>query len=79
MTKRTVDELLFQACIHAEQDRLSFAEANHPCSIEAIEAQELAQQLHDYRMQRWGQTRFETAISKARVVALTSLQNRGQK
>lgn len=66
--KRTVDELLRLACIHAESDRRGFAICNDIRSPEYIDAMELADAFYKYRMKRWGRTLGEKYEAEADVI-----------
>lgn len=65
MKKLTVEELTRRAFIWAEGDRESFSQCWPDGSSEKLEATDMARQLREYRMKRWGATAVETSISKA--------------
>lgn len=67
-----VDELMRLAFLWAEQDRMGFVEANHPGTPERATAEHQYQQLHAYRIKRWGPTQFETDMENATLVEIRS-------
>ena len=69
--KRSVDELLFLACIFAEQDRTGMADCDK--GENGQEAAQLAKEIRAYRLKRWGHTRLEREMESAERVPLTDI------
>ena len=63
--KLTVDELTRRAFIWAEQDRAAMVNCWPPVSPERQEAKDECDQLHKYRVKRWGRTKLEAAMDGA--------------
>lgn len=63
----SVDELTRLAFIHGEQDLRGLAEA-HGGTPTAAEFDALADQMHRYRVKRWGRTGIEAKIANATLV-----------
>lgn len=66
MKKLKIDELTRLAFIWAEQDRAAMADAWPRGSPERAESQNQRDQLHNYRVKKWGRTVLETVMSNAK-------------
>lgn len=66
MKKLTEDQLFFLAFICAEQDRKGLVDAWPKGTKEREKAQAEYDQLHAYRVKRWGATKFETMEAGAK-------------
>lgn len=64
--KRSVSQLLFLACVYAEQDRRGMAGADQ--GEAGAKALQLARELHAYRVKRWGRTAFEAMMDNTKSV-----------
>lgn len=75
MPKLPISELLRLACMFAEQDRKSFIECygKSPDDPVAVEAREFVEQLHAYRVKRWGKSRHEVVAENAREVTVDQI------
>jgi len=71
----TDDELLRQACIYAEYDRQSFADAysKDPNNKYKKEAEAFLRQVRAYRKKRWGKTKLEILCDKAEEVDVSKI------
>lgn len=70
--KRSVSELLRLACIHAETDLESAAQAwgDEP---QAKEYRELLEEIREYRTKRWGRTALEAVLENAKPVSIADV------
>jgi hypothetical protein len=75
----SVDELTRLAFIYAEQDRRGFAEAWRGADEKIVkETMALVKSLRDYRVRRWGRTKFEAAFDGAKSANLDTLKALGR-
>lgn len=75
-TRIPVDELTRLAFIYGEQDRRSYAESYPRDATEYILAKNEANQMHAYRVKRWGLTQLEADIATATTVDVSDLLKR---
>lgn len=66
-SRRKVGELMRLAFLYAQQDREGFLDAirNSGMDDEERETRALIKELRQYRLKRWGKTKYEAAIEKA--------------
>lgn len=68
-----VDELTRLAFIYAQQDREAMLSCVSESSDEYKKVEELVEQLRNYRLKRWGRTKFECDFDNARSVSVVEL------
>lgn len=64
MKKLTLNQLMWRAFCDAEYWQDSLADSWGRNTPEGIKADEIAKQLRNYRLKRWGRTEFEAATEK---------------
>lgn len=79
--KLPVDELLRLACVYAERDQDSYADATRDCPDDKEfhdQAVEFVKQIRKYRLRRWGRTRLEQCLETLEPVSIGEIARRGE-
>ena len=80
-TKVSEEELFRLAFLFAEQDRASFVQCYPENSRDpyCVKARRLVKQLREYRLRRWGKTRFETEMETAKTINVAQAIKRARR
>ncbi len=77
--KLPVDELLRLACVYAERDQDAYADATRDCPDDKEfrdHAVAFVEQIREYRLRRWGQTRLEKVMEELVPVSIHEVTGR---